>query len=253
MLVGATARDLLLHHVYGHSETRFTFDVDYAILVDSWEQFESVKQRLLEIPGFADKGKAKPRLYYRPDLSTPESIVDIIPFGKLEADDGTIAWPPDAGIVMNMAAFQDVFESSVTVEIEPQLVVKAPSIAGLIILKLFAWMDRLSEKDVQDIRRLLETYTDSGNVDRLYEEVPAELERLKYDTTLAGAFLLGKDARWVIDSHVGEKLSAVLSGKLIERLVSDMARTMSAIDDRSEAAAELLKEFFCGLGLDKIL
>jgi predicted nucleotidyltransferase len=58
MLVGATARDLPLHHIYRHAVTRLTYDIDFAILVDSWEQFASVKQLLLNIPGFKDKGKA---------------------------------------------------------------------------------------------------------------------------------------------------------------------------------------------------
>jgi predicted nucleotidyltransferase len=36
MLVGATARDLLLYHVFGHAVTRATCGLDFAILVDSW-------------------------------------------------------------------------------------------------------------------------------------------------------------------------------------------------------------------------
>jgi predicted nucleotidyltransferase len=35
MLVGATARDLLLYRVFGHAVTRATYDLDFAILVDS--------------------------------------------------------------------------------------------------------------------------------------------------------------------------------------------------------------------------
>jgi predicted nucleotidyltransferase len=55
MLIGATARDLLLYHVFGHAVTRATYDLDFAILVDSWEQFAIVKQLFLEVPGFTDK------------------------------------------------------------------------------------------------------------------------------------------------------------------------------------------------------
>ena len=65
MLVGATARDLLLHHVYGLPVTRATYDVDFAILVDSWEQFATVKQLFLKVPGFIDKGRDKQRLFYQ--------------------------------------------------------------------------------------------------------------------------------------------------------------------------------------------
>jgi predicted nucleotidyltransferase len=49
MLVGAAARDLLLYHVFGHTVTRATYDLDFAVLVDSWEQFAIVKQLFLDI------------------------------------------------------------------------------------------------------------------------------------------------------------------------------------------------------------
>src|SRR6185437_11520865 len=84
MLVGATARDLLLHHVFGHAVTRATYDLDFAVLVDSWDQFAIVKQLFLKIPGFTDKGRTGQRLYYQAAGARFETIVDIIPFGKLE-------------------------------------------------------------------------------------------------------------------------------------------------------------------------
>src|SRR6185437_2945155 len=63
MLVGATARDLFLHHVFGHAVTRATYDLDFAVLVDSWDQFAIVKQLFLKIPGFTDKGRNGQQLY----------------------------------------------------------------------------------------------------------------------------------------------------------------------------------------------
>ena len=66
MLVGATARDLLLYHVFGHAVTPATYDLDFAILVDSWEQFAIVKQLFLDIPGFTDKRRNAQRLHYQP-------------------------------------------------------------------------------------------------------------------------------------------------------------------------------------------
>ena len=93
----------------------------------------------------------------------------------------------------------DVFENSLRVQVP-----------GLIVLKLFAWLDRHEGRDVQDIRRLIETYTDAGNVNRLYEEEADELERVGFDTILAGAFLLGKDAQLITDENVRSRLSTSL-------------------------------------------
>jgi predicted nucleotidyltransferase len=253
MLVGATARDLLLYHVYGQSITRATYDLDFAIHVDSWEQFANVKQLLLRVPGFTDKGRIRQRLYYQPTGVSFETIIDIIPFGKLEAADRTIAWPPDADVVMNVAAFTDVFTSLLVVEIEEGLLIPVPSLAGLAVLKLFAWLDRQDGKDVQDIRRLLETYTDAGNEDRLYEEEADELELVGFDTVLAGAYLLGKDAQRATAPNIRSKLSSALSGKNISALVPQIARTMSTLEDRTELAATLLRQFFRGFGLNDLL
>jgi predicted nucleotidyltransferase len=233
--------------------TRATYDVDFAVLVDSWTQLGVVKQLFLDTPGLTNKGRNTQRLYYQPTGVEFETIIDIIPFGKLETADRTIAWPPDADIVMNVAAFSDVFQTSVIVQVRPDLLIPVPSLAGLVALKLFAWLDRNDGKDVQDIRRLLETYTDAGNADRLYEEEAEELALVGFDTVLAGAFLLGKDAQLVTDQGTRDNLSATLTGKRATALVQQMARAMSTFEDRTEASTALLREFFRGMGLDIIL
>lgn len=249
MLVGATARDLLLYHVFGHAVTRATYDLDFAVLVDSWEQFAVVKQLFLTIPGFTDKGRSAQRLYYQPTGASFETIIDIIPFGKLETADRTIAWPPDADVVMNVAAFSDAFKSSVNVQVRSDLFIPVASLPGLTVLKLFAWLDRHEERDVQDIRRLMETYTDAGNVDRLYNEEGDELERVNFDTILAGSYLLGKDAQRITDESVRTRLSVALSVKELNALILQLARTMSVLDDRSELAEALLNGFLRGMGI----
>ena len=249
MLVGATARDLLLYHVFGHAVTRATYDLDFAVLVDSWEQFAVVKQLFLTIPGFTDKGRSAQRLYYQPTGASFETSIDIIPFGKLETADRTIAWPPDADVVMNVAAFSDAFKSSVNVQVRSDLFIPVASLPGLTVLKLFAWLDRHEERDVQDISRLMETYTDAGNVDRLYNEEGDELERVNFDTILAGSYLLGKDAQRITDESVRTRLSVALSVKELNALILQLARTMSVLDDRSELAEALLNGFLRGMGI----
>lgn len=249
MLVGATARDLLLHHVFGHAVTRATYDLDFAILVDSWGRFAIVKQLFLETPGFTDNGRSGQRLYYQPDDAPFATIVDIIPFGKLETAERTIAWPPDADIVMNVAAFSDVFENSLRVEVRPDLVIPVASLPGLAVLKLYAWLDRHEDRDVQDLRKLMETYADAGNFDRLYEEEVQELEKVDFDTTLAGSYLLGTDARRIIEESVRRQISAALSGDQLPALIARLARTMSTLEDRTQSAEALLGAFLRGMGL----
>lgn len=51
-LMGATARIILLEHVYGLRTGRATRDVDFAFAVENWSQFQSVKQRLIATSRF---------------------------------------------------------------------------------------------------------------------------------------------------------------------------------------------------------
>jgi predicted nucleotidyltransferase len=250
MLVGAAARDLLLYHVFGHAVTRATYDLDLAILVDSWDRFAVVKQLFLDSPGFTDKGRSGQRLYYQNAGARFETIVDIIPFGNLETAERTIAWPPDAHVVMNVAAFSDVFENSLRVQVHPHLIISVASLPGLTILKLFAWLDRHEDRDVHDLRKLMETYTDAGNLDRLYDEESEELARVGFDTKLAGSYLLGKDAKRITDKNIQVQLSVALSGRELDTLILSLARAMSAIDDQTQSAKVLVVALLRGMGLE---
>ena len=67
---------------------------------------------------------------------------------------------------MNVAGFEEPLTSSVLIEIEA---------------------------DLSDLYRLLTTYADAGNTDRLYETELDLLEAAEFDMQLAGAELLGRD------------------------------------------------------------
>ena len=48
VVVGASARDLILHYGYGARVTRATADIDFAIQVPDWETFEALRLKLSE-------------------------------------------------------------------------------------------------------------------------------------------------------------------------------------------------------------
>ena len=84
LLVGATVRDLFLHHLYGKRIRRATYDLDLTVQTDTWPQFQELRQSLL------DSGKFKPsryqqQLYWQEGAITK---VDLVPFGGLEAPPG---------------------------------------------------------------------------------------------------------------------------------------------------------------------
>jgi hypothetical protein len=117
---------------------RRTLDIDFGIAVRDWEHFQALKSALAEQASFTVH-RVHQRLIYPTPLAV---IVDLIPFGGVEREDRTIAWPPDEDFVMRVAGFRDGLESSVPVRLAEELVVRVVSIPTLLLLKLFAWLDR---------------------------------------------------------------------------------------------------------------
>jgi predicted nucleotidyltransferase len=226
-LAGATARDLILVNVHGLRPGRATRDIDFGIAVESWAQFELLKERLLATNEFS-ASRAHQRLIYADSndgLSTP---VDLIPFRGVASADGIIAWPPSRDILMNVAGFEEALASSLVIEIETGLTAHVASVAGLTLLKLAAWADRglESNKDAADLYRLLSSYADAGNTDRLYEQELDLLEAVDFDMRLAGAEILGRDVVTICDTQILNQVRSVLAlERNRERLVIDMVRT----------------------------
>jgi len=64
------------------------------------------------------------------------------------------------------------------------------------MLKIFAWQDRkTTDKDALDLYRVISTYADAGNEDRLYDPDSPHMEKFNYDAEFAGAALAGEDSR----------------------------------------------------------
>ena len=249
-MVGATARIILLEHVHGLPPSRATRDIDFAFAVESWEQYQKLKQHLSSKPSFTLLEHIKHRLIFKPTGETHSYEVDLIPFGGVESHDQTIAWPPDMSIIMNVVGYNDVNAAAVHVEVEPGLVVPIASLPGIAVLKIFAWLDRGVDdpKDAFDLVTLLRQYHEAGNLDRIYEEAPEELEKSDYDIELTGAWLLGMDASALTSPITISKLNALLSDpSLTNRLVTDMAKALRARDDAIEYARALLEQFKNGL------
>lgn len=243
-IVGATARDILLTHVSGLSTQLATRDVDIGVAVKDWDELESFAAKLVDEAGFVRDSKIVHRLY------KDEIPLDVIPFDGVESPEHTIAWPPALDIVMNVAGYQDVFDAAVSVEIEDGFIVRVVSLPGLAILKLFAWTDRGASdpRDAMDLTILLTTYAEAGNDDRLYNDESDAMEAVEYDLRLAGARLLGRDARRIAaEKTLAQLIDVLRDGHRRQRLTTDMARARKGIEDAVAEADELLEQFRAGL------
>ncbi len=133
-IIGATARDLILRHGYGIEARRATKDIDLAVYVASWDEFQELKNNLIETGKFAET-KMTQRLQYKKAIP-----VDIVPFGAITEADGTIGWPPDHDIRMNILGFEDAYSDAMPVRLRanPELDVLVASPTSLAALKLMA-------------------------------------------------------------------------------------------------------------------
>lgn len=245
-LVGATARDLILHYGYGVPVERATEDIDLGVQVSDWTEFGRLKEELLEIRGF-ESTKETQRLLYQ--NHTP---VDIVPFGDIQEQGNEISWPPDQSIRMSVLGFEDAYRSAQWVRLrsDPGLDVLVATPAGLATLKLIAWSDNPTErrKDALDLAFLLRVYMDIGTNDkRLLSEHDDLLNADEFDYELAGARLLGRDMATLAAQETKQTLIDILAqetGKSDRfRLVQDMRRgTDSESFDKNLLLLEALEQ-----------
>ena len=251
LLVGATARIILLENVFGLNAGRATTDVDFAFALNSWNEFHAIKKHLVLNANFEESKGAAQRLYLRLPGFEHRFTVDLIPYGGIENTPNSIAWPPDMSFIMNVAGYSDAMAASVSVEISLGLIIQVASIPGITILKLFAWADRGTEnpKDAIDLTSLLKGYYDAGNHERVYEDAIEVLADVEFDPVLACAWLLGTDAAAISSPETKAKLIDLLEGKQRTRLVEDMARASRGDENAIEQTSKLLEQFTKGFSV----
>jgi predicted nucleotidyltransferase len=195
---------------------------------------------LIEEAGFVPVPNKVQRVQYP---GTPAVIVDLLPFGRVENGDGTIAWPPDGNIEMQVAGFSDALQSAVLVKLDDSLTIPVVAIPVLIVLKLFAWMDRKQEsnKDASDIYTILRQYADAGNEDRLYGENLVLLEEEEFDFDMAGARLAAIDAAAIISAQTRARAVDILrSDKNMEDLTRQIVAIAGGLEGERAGRCELL-------------
>ena len=88
-----------------------------------------------------------------------------------------------------------------------------------------------TDKDAADIHRLVISYADAGNTDRLYEH-EMELLTAGFDMQVADAELLGREvAHLSLPSALARVRSVLESERTRERLLAHMVRTSTVAED----------------------
>jgi predicted nucleotidyltransferase len=248
LIVGALARDLLLHYGHGFKIERATADVDFALAVDDWDQYSATRQALLASGLFSPSRNAAHKLQH-----ARFGWVDLIPFGALEHSDGTIAWPPAGDEVMTIIGYVEAASAAITVALPDDQTARVISLPMLAVLKVLAWSDRhrfTQGKDAVDLQLILRRYLEAGNLDRLYAEFPHAITD-NFDFEPTGAWLLGHDARTALQRHSArfDRVVGVVDAVIAPELDADARLTLALQLVPGDAASglKLLAAFHAGL------
>lgn len=253
-VVGATARDMILTYGYGIEATRATLDVDFAVQVADWDQYNKLKEGLMTTGYFKPSPKQRQRLIYKDDLR-----IDLIPFGAISGPDHSITWPPENDMKMNTLGFKEAYEHSLTVKFSSSslLDIRFASLAGLALMKLISWGDECPgrNRDAEDLRFIMRNYLNAGNDERLFGKEIDIIDKLEkkgdFDFEKAGARLLGRDMAVIAIPESKKRLIEILEHETGEKvrykLVEDMIDVSHGYSSEFEDNIDLLEELKAGI------
>lgn len=239
MMIGAQARDLIMIGKYGLKPGSTTLDTDLAVAVDSWDEYQSLRDALRHV-GFSSVKAWKQKLSYGDDYT-----IDLIPFGNIERD-GKILWPPDGDPEMLVIGYREVFAHSELLAIGGDMSIRVASLAGIAVLKITAWKDRndVTWKDGEDLALILKNYIDAGNVDRIYSSEGSDILRnVGFDYELASACLLGRDVSSMVNDETRNQLCSIVDDELTADSESLIRAMMPCFSRNYEFARNMLEAF----------
>lgn len=148
---------------------------------------------------------------------------------------------------MNVAGYGDAYASALDIEIEPGFQVKVVSLAAMAVLKILAWNDRPErDKHASDVLLVLRSYHQAGQFDRIYDEALDLLEQYDYEIEVAGAALLGIDAKRDIAVEARTQVTQVFaSERNFDKFVVQMVRSSSGTVAH---ARRLIRAFLDNIG-----
>lgn len=245
-LIGASAISLELLKD-GIKPSRGTKDIDFAIMISSIKEFETIVEKLGSY-GF-NKVEAPWSLYN----DKFNIVIDLLPFGEIE-ERFTVNFN-ERYTDLHVLGFSEVLQEPETVQIEEKFV-QIPSLAGMVILKLIAWSDRPEERDsdLGDILRIIEHYFDL-NFDEIVEhhnDTFPEVDKL--DKLKIAARVLGRKASKFLNESdtINQRILKTINDNVINVENSAIAKQWIRNKDWSlEYAVEILEELKKGLIEDK--
>lgn len=231
-IIGATARDIVFSAIHDQEPGRKTFDLDIAIAIPNWDDFEKIAAGLCTLDDFKKSTKQKQRFHYKDEYE-----LDIVPFGEIAKEDQNIYWPPEDDHAMSVKGFSEVAKNTLALIVDEEFTIQVASLPGIFILKLIAWKDRRDKtgKDADDISFIIDTYLEI-NQDNLEAKNYDIYQNDNYTTYNAGAILMGRDLKKLFagETETKNEILTIIESELEEAeqsiLISHIMKSNSILN-----------------------
>ncbi|MBS0287732.1 MAG: nucleotidyl transferase AbiEii/AbiGii toxin family protein [Proteobacteria bacterium] len=247
-IIGASARDLILLYGYGLKNQRITKDIDIAIQVSTWQEFDKLKHAFIQTGRF--KSTSTNHRLVNTDYNLP---LDIIPFGEIEEKNHKITWPSGHENKMTVIGFKEAFKNSLLIRLrmDPELDIPVVSLQFMVVLKLVAWSERSPQgkKDGIDLAYIIKNYLNAGNKEQILSGEHSDLLDDNFDFEISGARLLGRHISEVISLEAKKFLINLLTYEIENNNQNKLCEDMTVFNnpDQYEKNLALLKALSIGL------
>ncbi len=225
MVIGATARIMLLENVYGWPPGLGTQDVDFGVQVGDWGHYKQLCNHITKKSDvFESERKPTKRFVFKEDM-----VFDLVPYGGVEDDHRQVFWPPHHDEVMTVRGFESAAKYAVPVLVNQTLTVPIISPEGLCSLKFFAWEERHTQhpgRDAKDIAYLFKNIESLYSTETLFSEHPNAVEKADYQIQSAGHYQLGSDVGALMSNDDYQFLTTFISDELERNGDSDLCREL---------------------------
>lgn len=250
LIIGATARILLLEKVYGWPQGLGTRDIDFGVQVGDWQHYDKLCN-VIKRSGVSETERTPTKRF----RTKKDMIFDLVPYGGVEDEKKRVFWPPHKDEVMTVRGFDAAANNAIHVIVNEELTVPVVSPVGLCALKFYAWEERHKQykgRDAKDIAYLLNNIESLYSSDKLFSDYEDAVKVADYQIQNAGYYQLGCDVKKILPQDDYKFMSGFLSDEIKQNEDSSLCRelhgytSMSSIDETQEA----LGFFYKGLCSD---
>jgi predicted nucleotidyltransferase len=221
-LIGALARNIWYSR--GSKGFRTTKDLDFAVLISNKEDYEAVRNYLIDHKDFREtKGNAF-------IMISPSGVeIDILPFGEIEIDD-EIKLSETGLTSIKINGFMEVYKSGTEeVLLKTGHNFKVATLPAIVMLKLIAYDDRpeIRLKDARDIINIITHYFDL-QAEMIYEHHADLFGEDEGSLSEVSAIVIGREMKKIVADNLNlyQRLTGIITSQIELKENSAFIRNM---------------------------